>query len=145
MVDNRYIDFLNKLINETKERKIDWKYLDSNKPLYEGMNWTTTSTNFILFVGEKEKVSPNFNTEDSFYANENGTNIVIYVLENQPASLFIVPGTYKKIVELAPEDYGEYITRLLNLVQSQFPSADAFIDDFLKDKKIATDDKSTGF
>ena len=35
MVDNRYIDFLNKLINETKERKIDWKYLDSNKPLYE--------------------------------------------------------------------------------------------------------------
>ena len=103
MVDNRYIDFLNKLINETKERKIDWKYLDSNKPLYEGMNWTTTSTDFI------------------------------------------VPGTYKKIVELAPEDYGEYITRLLNLVQSQFPSADAFIDDFLKDKKIATDDKSTGF
>ena len=82
MVDNRYIDFLNKLINETKERKIDWKYLDSNKPLYEGMNWTTTSTDFILFVGEKEKVSPNFNTEDSFYANENGTNIVIYVLEN---------------------------------------------------------------
>ena len=78
---------------------------------------------------------PNFNTEDSFYANKNGTNIVIYVSTNQPASLFIVPETYKKVVEFSPDEYGEYITRLLNLVQSQFPSADAFIDDFLKVKE----------
>lgn len=88
-----------------------------------------------LFVGEKEKLKPNFNTEDSFYANKNGTNIVIYVSTNQPASLFIVPETYKKVVEFSPDEYGEYITRLLNLVQSQFPSADAFIDDFLKVKE----------
>ena len=53
MADNRYIDFLNKLINETKEKKINWKYLDSNKSLYEGMNWTYTSTEYSLFVGEK--------------------------------------------------------------------------------------------
>ena len=83
MADNRYIDFLNKLINETKEKKINWKYLDSNKSLYEGMNWTYTSTEYSLFVGEKEKLKPNFNTEDSFYANKNGTNIVIYVSTNQ--------------------------------------------------------------
>ena len=43
--------------------------------------------------------------------------------------------TYKKEVEFSPDEYGEYITRLLNLVQSQFPSADAFIDDFLKVKE----------
>ena len=43
--------------------------------------------------------------------------------------------TYKKVVEFSPDEYGEYITRLLNLVQSQFPSADAFIDDFLKVKE----------
>ena len=135
MADNRYVDFLNKLINETKEKKINWKYLDSNKSLYEGMNWTYTSTEYSLFVGEKEKLKPNFNTEDSFYANKNGTYIVIYVSTNQPASLFIVPETYKKVVEFSPDEYGEYITRLLNLVQSQFPSADAFIDDFLKIKE----------
>ncbi len=138
MADNLYVDFLNKLINETnetKEKKINWKYLDSNKSLYEGMNWTYTSTEYSLFVGEKEKLKPNFNTEDSFYANKNGTNIVIYVSTNQPASLFIVPETYKKVVEFSPDEYGEYITRLLNLVQSQFPSADAFIDDFLKVKE----------
>ena len=58
-----------------------------------------------------------------------------YVSTNQPASLFIVPETYKKVVEFSPDEYGEYITRLLNLVQSQFPSADAFIDDFLKVKE----------
>ena len=52
MADNRYVDFLNKLINETKEKKINWKYLDSNKSLYEGMNWTYTSTEYSLFVGE---------------------------------------------------------------------------------------------
>lgn len=57
------------------------------------------------------------------------------VSTNQPASLFIVPETYKKVVEFSPDEYGEYITRLLNLVQSQFPSADAFIDDFLKVKE----------
>ena len=61
--------------------------------------------------------------------------ILSYVSTNQPASLFIVPETYKKVVEFSPDEYGEYITRLLNLVQSQFPSADAFIDDFLKVKE----------
>lgn len=37
-----------------------------------------------------------------------------------------------KVVILSPDLYGEFITRLLNLVQSQFPSGDAFIDSFLK-------------
>lgn len=47
----------------------------------------------------------------------------------------VILETYKKVVEFSPDEYGEYITRLLNLVQSQFPSADAFIDDFLKVKE----------
>ncbi len=135
MADQRYIDFLNKLINDTKDKKIKWKYLDTNKTLYIGMEWTKTSTEFNLFSGSKEKVSMDFNREDSFYANENGTFIVIFVWGNQPAKLYVVPETFKKIVELTPEEYGEHITRLLNLVQSQFPNAETFIDNFLNTKK----------
>ncbi len=135
MADQRYIDFLNKLINNTKQKEIRWKYLDTNKSLYEGMEWTTTSTEFSIFAGSKEKVTLDFNREDSFYVNEGGTYIVIYVWGNQPAKLYVVPETYKKVVEFSPDEYGEYITRLLNLVQSQFPNGEAFIDDFIKNEK----------
>ena len=44
------------------------------------------------------EVSMDFNREDSFYANENGTFIVIFVWGNQPAKLYVVPETFKKIV-----------------------------------------------
>lgn len=134
MADQRYVDFLNKLIYGTKNKQIHWKYLDTNKELYIGMEWTKTSNEYSLFSGNKEKIIPNFNREDSFYTREKGTFIVIYVLGNQPARLYVVPETYKKIITLTPDEYGEHITRLLNLVQSQFPSADAFIDDFLNNK-----------
>lgn len=132
MAEKKYIEFLNKLIDDTKERKIDWKYLDKNKTLYEGMNWTKVSSVLGLFSGEKEKTYADFNVEDSFYTIVNETYIVIYVYGTQPATLYVIPGTFKKVVMLSPDLYGEFITRLLNLVQSQFPSGDAFIDSFLK-------------
>lgn len=132
MAEKKYIDFLNKLIDDTKERKIEWKYLDKNKTLYEGMNWTKVSSVLGLFSGEKEKTYADFNVEDSFYTIVNETYIVIYVYGTQPATLYVIPSTFKKVVILSPDLYGEFITRLLNLVQSQFPSGDAFIDSFLK-------------
>ena len=132
MAEKKYIEFLNKLIDDTKERKIDWKYLDKNKTLYEGMNWTKVSSVLGLFSGEKEKTYADFNVEDSFYTIVNETYIVIYVYGTQPATLYVIPGTFKKVVILSPDLYGDFITRLLNLVQSQFPSGDAFIDSFLK-------------
>ncbi len=131
MVDQKYLAFLNKLIRDTKNKKIRWRYLDTNESLYNGMKWTKTFSDFILFSGNTEKVVPDFNKEDSFYVNEKGTYIVIYVYGNQPAELYVIPDTYKKVVKLMPEEYGEQITRLLNLVQSQFPSAESFIDSFL--------------
>lgn len=134
MVDQRYVNFLNKLIIDTKNKQIRWKYLDTNNELYEGMEWTKTSTEFGVFFGNKEKIVPDFNREDSFYTREKSTFIVIYVRGNQPARLYVVPETYKKVITLTPDEYGEHITRLLNLVQSQFPSADTFIDDFLNNK-----------
>lgn len=133
MAEKRYVDFLNKLINSTKERKIDWKYLDTNQELYEGMEWIKTSTEFALWGGSKEKTVLDFNKEDSFYAQEDGTYIVIYVWGNRPAKLYVVPSTFKKVVIFTPDEYGEYITRLLNLVQNQFPNGESFIDVFLND------------
>ena len=132
MAEKKYIDFLNILINDTKEGRIEWKYLDKNKPLYEGMNWTKVSNMFGILAGEKETLRADFNVEDSFYTSANETYIVIYVWGNQPATLYVIPETFKKIVTFSPDEYGEFITRLLNLVQSQFPSGEAFIDSFLK-------------
>lgn len=59
-----------------------------------------------------------------------GKNEIVYA--TQLATLYVIPRTFKKVVILSPDLYGEFITRLLNLVQSKFPSGDAFIDSFLK-------------
>lgn len=134
MADQKYVTFLNKIIGDTKEKKIKWDYLDKNRALYEGMEWTKTTNEYGLFGVKTEEKSIDFNREDSFYANISGTYVVIYVWGNQPAKLYVVPKTYKKVVILTPDEYGEYITRLLNLVQSQFPNAESFIDQFLNNK-----------
>ncbi len=136
MAEQTYIDFISGIISDTKDKKLNWRYLDSNESLYKGMNWTNTKTDFSLFSTEREKVIPNFNTEDSFYTNIGDMYIVIYVWKSNPAVLYVVPNTYKKVVSLNPEEYGEYITRLLNLVQNQFPNADSFISKYVdKNKK----------
>ena len=95
-----------------------------------------TKTNYAMFpLGAKETITPDFNQEDSFFAHMGDMYIVIYVWYNEPAKLYIVPKTYKKVTVLPADEYGEYITRLLNLVQSQFPNAETFIDNFLKKQK----------
>ena len=91
MAEKKYIAFINKLINDTKESKIKWEYLDKNKTLYEGMGWTKSSNMFDLLQGEKEIVHTDFNIEDSFYTKMNGTYIVIYVYGIQPATLYVIP------------------------------------------------------
>ena len=135
MVEKKYVDFLNKLINDTKEKKVFWKYLDTNKELYKNMGWTTSFFNVAVLVGNEDKERPDFDREDSFYARISNTFVVLYVWGNQPAKLYVIPETYKIIVALTPDEYGEHITRLLNLVQSQFPNAETFIDNFLNTDK----------
>ena len=134
MSNSKFISFLEKLISETKERKLTWKYLDSNEELYQGMNWVRTETKYSNFLRAEEIECINFDDENSFYAKENNTFIVLLSRNNKPASLYIVPYTYKKVLRFPPSEYGEYITRLMNLVQADFPSANEFIDTFLKDE-----------
>lgn len=133
MADQRYIEFIEIIIERTKSKQLNWYYLDSNEELYTGMGWTKTITEYGVFpFNNKEKIVTDFNQEDSFYTRLGEMYITLYVWRDQPAKLFIVPNTYKKVITLTPDEYGEYITRLLNLVQSQFPNAEIFIDDFLK-------------
>ena len=131
MADITYIKFLDVLINETKNKKIRWAYLDTNKELIKSMEWCSTS---FLSAMTSSNPEPNFNTEDSFFVKSENTFIVIYVYGDNPASLYVIPNTYKKILHLSADEYGDQITRLLNLVQSQFPNADQFIKDFIGDK-----------
>lgn len=130
MGNEKYIIFLKNIIEDTKNRKMEWDYLDANASLYEGMNWTRTKTEFSA-LSTKEKEYPNFDRENSFYTSIGSTYIVLLVRSNQPAVLYVVPNTYKKIVKLSPDEYGELITRLLNLVESQFPNAEDFIEEYI--------------
>ena len=129
MAEIKYTNFIKKVIQLTKEHKISWEYLDSNKKLYTGMNWTKVE--YRLLSHDKEVIIPDFNIEDSFYARIDDTYLAIYVWNNQPARLYVIPYTFKKITVLTPDEYGEYITRLCNLVQRQFPNSESFIDGFL--------------
>lgn len=133
MAEQKYIDFINKIIEKTKTCNISWNYLDKNEELYQGMDWMTTKTKFDAFLGLKEKDYINFDPENSFFAKVGSVCLVLLVRHNTPANMYIVPYTYKKVVKLPADEYGEYITRLINLVNSQFPNADDFIDSFLKD------------
>lgn len=134
MIDNKYIMFINRLISLTKENEIEWKYLDSNTRLCEEMDWCEKKSPITTLQdslsGSFERAYY-FDVENSFYTKINETFITLVVQDNNPASLMIIPNTYKKVVTLSPSDYGENITRLLNIVQNKFPSGEAFVDNFL--------------
>ena len=130
----KYVNFIREIIRQTKENKLVWNYLDKNKDLYEGMGWVK-KVKSSFFFSTQEDILPNFNDEDSYYSKIDDVFVVIYVQSNNPAKLYVVPNTYKKIVVLTADEYGEYITHLLNIVQSQFPDATTFINSFLNGKK----------
>ena len=129
-MDELLVNFIEKIIILTKERKIRWSYLDSNRHLYESMSWTHTSSGFEIW-GVKNKITPDFNTEESFYSTIDDTYLVIYTRKDKLPIFCIIPNTFKKIVYMYPDKYGQYITRLSNLVQSQFPDAQTFIQKFI--------------
>ena len=61
MADQRYIDFIEAIIDRTKNKQLDWYYLDKNESLYKGMEWTKTTTEYGLFsLNGKEKTVADF-------------------------------------------------------------------------------------
>lgn len=137
MAEKRYIKFIEKLIEETKKTNLKWDYLDSNKPLCYSMNWAggnVLTTMAVALSGNTDTVF-RFDKENSFCCKIRDNYVVLFVEDSNPATLYVIPPTFRSIVQLTPDEYGEYVTRLFNLVQSQFPSADAFIDSFLEPSK----------
>ena len=131
MVEKKFVDFIGKIIQQTKENMLEWKYLDANKPLYEGMGWVNKKINYNFFSPSTETILPNFDVENSFFTRIDGMSVVLFVRQEELAKLYVVPNTYRKVVILTPDEYGEYITQLFNIVQSKFPNAELFIDEFL--------------
>lgn len=128
MLDNRYVAFILKIIDMTRSAELNWHYLDENLTLCRGMKWMHEQ-NPVIPMFDKER--PEFDVENSFYAKYNDTSIVLFVWNNEPAKLVIVPSTFKSVLRLEADEYGEHITRLLNLVQSKFPNAEAFVDSII--------------
>lgn len=121
--NDRYASFLNKVLEMTKSNELSWNYLDQNDTLCVGMGWRP---NYSVINSYYE-----FNIEQSFYCKSDNTYIVLLVYSTNPANIYVIPNTFRNVVCLPAEEYGDIITRLLNIVQSQFPDGEAFIDKFL--------------
>lgn len=131
MANTKYISFVEKLIELTKKNAIGWSYLDTEPELCKGMEWAVDTRDVYSLFGEMVHIK-HYDGENSFAAHKEGTYIVLFTKNNSTMPLlYVVPHTYKGVVVLKPDEYGEYITRLFNLVKSGFPHADNFIDDFL--------------
>ncbi len=61
---------------------------------------------------------------------------MLLVRGNSPARFFIIPNTYKRALQLNATEYGEHITRLLNLVRAQFPDAEDYVNHILEEATI---------
>ena len=121
MAENKYVDFIRKIFEKTKANSIEWDYLDSNKSLYRRMEWNNYSGGAA------------FDIESSFWSVIDGYYIVLFTEEGSLTDLYVIPNTFKNIVVLEASKYGEFITRLYNLVRGQFPDADSFIDRIIQE------------
>ena len=134
MPETKYTVLLENIIQRTKERQLHWQYLDSDADLYKNMGWETDSYPLGMLVSGGSR--PNFDTEESFYTSDKGYKIVLLVRGNSPARFFVIPSTYKRVLQLNAAEYGEHITRLLNLVRSQFPDAEDYVNRILEETTI---------
>ena len=122
MAEKKYVEFIEKLLKKTKASEIKWGYLDSAETLYTKMGWANS------LIG-----TPNFDTEKSFVTKIDSYFVVLLTDQKNLIDLYVIPSTYKNICTLKAEEYGEYTTRLYNLVRSRFPDAEAFITNFLNE------------
>lgn len=135
MDNNTYVMFIEKVIAMTKKNELKWKYLDTDEKLCKGMNWRPSNKDNILLSVTESMIAKHFDDENSFMCCKNDVYFVLFVGNNNTIpTLHIIPYTYKGTVMLKPDIYGDYITRLHNLVKRQFPHADNFIMDFINEK-----------
>lgn len=120
MANNRYISFIESVIQMTKENKFSWKSLISCTKL---STWFQSITKYNLMDS---------GYGDSFYTYLEGHYIVLLVRNSGVTEMYVIPNTFKKIIHLEAFEYGELITRLSNLVKHQLPSAEEFINKIIE-------------
>jgi len=132
-----------KLIELTKEQKIQWEYLDIYNDVCENLLIKARSplqnkTSFevlseMKIVGSKKE----FDSDNSFVACINENFIVIFAEvqnRNEPQvlgerlTLMIVPRTFKDITKWEDDNEGNLV-RLHTLIKSNFPSSEDVVND----------------
>ncbi len=120
--------FISKIIELTKEDKITWNYLDSNKIIYESLDLTP---------GIKGFLKEGFDKNSSFYAKINYNFIVFYKISDAKLSVLdslifkTVPSTFREIRTIELEENKNELIRLHNIIKSKFPNSEDIINDIL--------------
>lgn len=139
MANTHYEDFFRKLLEETKDKKLKWHYLDSNQTLYDGMRRTPSSEinplTYAIASSSLTNTKPikAFDVENSYYASigANAFAVLLRPYNSELSALYVVPNGFKKTIIFTSQNYGDLITRLSNLVEEQFPSAEQAITNYL--------------
>lgn len=127
-------DFVIKLIELTKEKKIAWKYLDGESKLNSALNLSAMPKNSIPAIFGTMDIKIYYNPANSFCVKINGNYVVLLANSNdmvisEGLQLLLVPGTYKDIDVY--EDDKELLVHLLMVIKSMFPNASNIVDDVL--------------
>ncbi len=137
--------FILKLIELTKEKKIEWDYLDEYRDVYQELSMQPRSPLYgkssleVLaeFGAGMSKIE--FDSDNSFATCINENYIIIYAsivekkepkLLGERLSLMLVPRTFKDIKRLRDNEE-EHLVRLHTLIKSGFPNSEDIINDIL--------------
>lgn len=120
--NDRYNQFILELINRTKLKKIEWKYLDDNAELESKLKYS------------KANLPGSYDTDQSFYFSEGNSYVVLFTTNGKYVNtiLLVVPSTFRQIKLISDDEYTANLTRLLENVKRCFPNAEDFIDEFLE-------------
>lgn len=133
--NERLDEFVSKLIILTKDDKIRWEYLDSNKELYDHINlYPYVNSMDSLSNAMLNKIG--FDSSNSYYTSINNNHIVIFTRISsskeesiyEKLQLWLVPRTYKAINKL---DIKNNIVSLQSIIKSKFPNSDDIINDII--------------
>lgn len=120
--NDRYNQFILKLINQTKNKEIEWKYLADDLVLEKDLQ------------NSKAAIPKNYDTDQSFYFLKGNSYVTILTTIGRYAKTFllIVPSTFRQIKTIDDDEYTANLTRLLENIKRCFPNPEDFIDEFLE-------------
>lgn len=95
--------FIDNLIDQTKTQQVMWDYLCSNEKLCLNSGLCISDGCF------------KFNEKSSCFCEINEVYIILLVLGNNPSEMYVVTHKLKCIAHIYPYEYGDRITRLLNM------------------------------